>query len=374
MSQTDFGALTPIQKKVYSAKVIKAGREQSFFMGQNGFMSSGLDDASKPIHYVNELTETERGDKCVMPLVLDLEKDGVVDDNDLEGNEEQMVADYLEIKVSQLRHGVKNRGKMSEQKTVLRFRALAKDKLSFWLGDKVDEVLFLVGSGVALTSLTNGASRDSASQLPTVAFAGDIAAPTSNRKLFGGTATSTATLTTSDTMKWTLLVKAKALAIRRRVKPIKSMGKDTYVVVMSPEQARDLKNDSDYKTIASQAEKRGSDNPLFTGAFVMVNGLYLYEHNKVYNTLGLTSGVDKWGAGANVDGAQALLLGAQALGYARIGSPEWGESDNTDYGNKQGISYGLMLGAIKAKFKSRADSNTSQDFSIISIYTAAAAS
>lgn len=373
MSQTDFGALSALEKKVYSAKVIKAGREQSFFMGQNGFMSSGLDDASKPIHYVNELTETERGAKCVMPLVLDLSGDGVVDDNDLENNEESMIADYLEVKVSQLRHGVKNRGKMSEQKTVLRFRALAKDKLAFWLGDKVDEILFLVASGVALTSLTNGASRSGTSQLPSVAFAGDISAPTTNRKLFGGTATSTATLTTSDTMKWVLLVKAKALAIRRRLKPIKVNGKNTYVVVMSPEQARDLKGDSDYKTIAAQAEKRGSDNPLFTGAFIMVDGLYLYEHNKVYNTLGLTSGTDKWGSGSNVDGAQALLMGAQAIGYARIGSPEWGESDNTDYQNKQGIGYGIMLGAIKSKFKSRADSDTTQDFSLISIYTAAAA-
>lgn len=373
MAQTDFGALSPLQKKIYSAKVIKAGRDNSFFMGQNGFMSSGLDDASKPIHYIDELTETERGDKCVMPLVLDLEGDGVVDDNDLEGNEESMIADYLEIKVSQMRHGVKNRGKMSEQKTVLRFRALAKDKLSFWLGDKVDEILFLVGSGVALTSLTNGATRSGASQLPSLSFAGDISAPTSNRKVYGGTATSTGTLTTSDTMKWTLLVKTKALAVRRRLKPIKVNGKNTYVIVMSPEQARDLKNDSDYKTIAAQAEKRGSDNPLFTGAFIMVDGLYLYEHNKVYNTLGLTSGVDKWGSGFTVDGAQALLMGAQAIGYARIGSPEWGESDQTDYGNKQGVSYGLMLGAIKAKFKSRADSNTTQDFSLISIYTAAAA-
>lgn len=372
---TDFAALTPLQKRVYSAKVWQAGRDQSFFMGQNGFMSEGLSDSTKPIHYVNELTETERGARAVMPLVLDLQGDGVVDDNDLEGNEEALIADYLEINISQLRHAVKNRGKMSEQKTVIRFRATAKDKLAFWKAEKVDEILFLMASGVPFTKTLKGADRSVTSQLPTLAFAADVSAPSSGRVLYAGTATSTATLTASDKMTWTLLVKAKAMAVYKKLKPIKISGTSSFVVVMSPFQARDLKLDSDYKTITAQADKRGRDNALFTGAFVCIDGLYLYEHNKVYCTLGATSG-NKWGSGGTVDGAQALLMGAQALGWARIGEPEWGESDNTDYQNRQGISYGMMVGAVKAKFKSQEDLSagapTTQDFSIISIYTAAA--
>lgn len=375
---TDFSALTPLQKKLWSAKVLQAGRDQSFFMGQNGFMSEGLSDSTKPIHYVNELTETERGARCVMPLVLDLQGDGVVDDNDLEGQEEALIADYLEIKVSQLRHGVKSRGKMSEQKTVIRFRATAKDKLAFWKSEKVDEILFLMASGVAYTKKLDGSTRSASSEFSTLAFAADVSAPSSGRAIYGGTATSTATLTTADKMTWTLLVKAKAAAVRKKLKPIKISGTNSYVVTMSPEQARDLKNDNDYKTIVAQASKRGADNELFKGSFAMVDGLYLYEHNKVYTTLGATSGSAKWGSGSTVDGAQALLMGAQALGWARIGEPEWEESDNTDYKNKQGIGYGMMVGAIKSKFKSLTDLDasslpTSQDFSILSIYTAAAA-
>lgn len=375
---TDFAALTPLQKKLYSAKVWQAGRDQSFFMSENGFMSGGLSDSTKPIHYVNELTETERGARCVMPLVLDLVGDGVVDDNDLEGNEEALISDYLEIKVSQLRHGIKSRGKMSEQKTVIRFRATAKDKLAFWKAEKVDEILFLMASGVAYTKKLNGSTRSVTSEFPTLAFAGDVAAPSSGRVLYAGTATSTASLTTADKMTWTLLVKAHTMAIRKKLKPIKVSGTMSYVVVMSAEQARDLKNDNDYKTIVAQGSKRGPDNELFKGSFAMVDGLYLYQHNKVYTTLGATSGTAKWGSGSTIDGAQALLMGAQALGWARIGEPEWEESDNTDYKNKTGVSYGMMVGAIKAKFKSLEDldSNgdpTSQDFSLISIYTAAAA-
>lgn len=372
---TDFGALSTLRKKVYAAKVIQAGRDDSFFMGENGFMSKGLNDATKPIHYVDDLTKTERGTRCVMPLVLDLDKDGIVDDNQLEGNEEPISVDSLEIKVSQLRHAVKSRGKLSEQETVVQFRATAKDTLGFWKSEITDELCFLTASGVSYDKELDGSTRDTDSQLPQLRFNADVSAASSNRKIYAGSATSTATLTVNDKMSWNLLVRANTLAKRKRLKPIRIKGGRYYVVVMAPEQGRDLKQDNDYRTIVKDGSQRGKMNELFTGAFVVVDGLILYEHNRVYTTFGLAS-TSKWGASGTVDGATALLMGAQAVGYANIGDDEWGESDQKDYGNRQGISYGCMIGLIKAVFKSRYDKSggnyTQQDFSLITIYTAAA--
>jgi len=74
-----------------------------------------------------------------------------------------------------------------------------------------------------------------------------------------------------------------------------------------------------------------------------------------------------------VDGAQAVFLGAQSLGMARIGDAEWHESDMQDYGNREGIAYGRMLGFKKPVFTSNLDGGTSEDFASMSIYTAAAA-
>ena len=372
MAQTDFGALSTQRKKLWSAYVFQAGRDMSFWMGQNGMMGKGIKDAATPIHLVDELTKTERGDRCVMPLVQDLQEDGIVNDNDLEGSEESLAVDDIEIKISQFRNAVKSRGKMSEQRTVIQFRAQAKDKLAFWLSDKQDEMIFLVASGVAFTSKLDGSARSASSQLPQLDFASDVTAPSTNRKVFAGSATSTGTLTASDKMSWNLLIKAKAMAVDKRLKPVRIKGKNCYVVVMSAFQARDLKMDNDYKSINAQGAQRGEINPLFTGAFSMVDGLILYEHNKVYTTRGLSSG-SKWGAGNTVEGAQALLIGAQAVGFAEVEDPTWGESDNKDYGNKSGVSYGAMIGIIKPVFKSIYDANASEDFSVISIYTAAAA-
>lgn len=369
MATTDFGALSGAQKKVWAAEVWQAGRDANFWMS-NGWTGSGNADTGRPINRITELTATERGDVCVMQLVADLVGDGVVGDNELTGNEEAMFNDVQEIRIDQLRHGVRNKGAMSEQRTVIRFRSTAKGKLSFWLADKIDEIMFLTASGVALTLKCDGSTRTS-SQLPSLRFAADITAPSTNRILYAGSATSTATLTTSDKLTWDLVVKANAFAKRQRIKPIRSGGKEYYGMVISTEQSRDLRQDATYKSLNAKAMPPGERNPLFTGALSIIDGIILYDHNKVCTTLGLSSG-SKWGAAGTVDGAQALLLGAQAMGFATIGGTSMTEADTNDYGNRPGLSVGRMLGFKKPVYKAPV-TGTSEDFGVVSIYTAAAA-
>jgi len=376
MAVTDFGALTAAQKKVWAAEVWKAGRDQSFFFA-NGFIGSSDSDMNSVIQRVTKLTETERGLECVMQLVLDLQNDGVVGDNELDGNEEAMINDAQTIRIDQLRHGTKSKGEMAEQATVIRFREQSKDKLSFWMSDKLDELMFLTLSGVSYANTYNGATRVN-SQLPSLSFGNDVVAASSNRVLYAGTATSTATLTASNTMAWSVIVEANTVAQFRRLRPIRSGGRNYYCLVVHPRQRRDLVLDPTYQTILRSAEKDGPKNPLFKGAIANVDGVVIHSHNKVYNTSGLASG-SKWGSGSTIDGAQALLLGAQAGGLATIGSMFWRESDKTDYNNRPGIGIGRKIGMLKPQFLSVYDETagpgtaTRQDFGVISVYTAAAA-
>lgn len=370
MAATDFGALSDARKRVWAAELWQAGRDQSFWMSQ-GFVGKSDTDMNRPIQRVTKLTETERGTECVMQLVQDMQNDGVVGDNELDGNEEAMINDSQTIRIDQLRHGVKSRGEMAEQATVIRFRATGKEKLSFWLADKIDEMMFLVASGRAFTLKLDGSTR-TGSQLPSLAFAADVAAASTNRILHAGSATSEATLTTSDKMSWTVIVNAKTKAKRKKLKPIREGGKEYFALVISSEQARDLALDPTYQTIVRSAEKVGAGNPLFTGAMATVHGVVIHEHNKVFNTLGLSSG-SKWGSGSTVDGAQALMIGSQALGLAILGSMFSRESDKTDYNNRPGIGVGRKIGMLKPQFNSLPDSGTREDFGIISVKTAAAA-
>lgn len=372
MSTTDLGALQALRKKVWSDKVSQQGRDQNFFFS-NGFMSKGTDDNNKPIQRVTELTETDRGTEAVLPLVADI-GGGVVGDNELEGNEQAIVTDSQTIRIDQLRNAVKSAGRMSEQATVLRFRAIAKDQLGFWLADVIDELMFLTIAGRAYSLNTDGSSRG-ASQLPNLKFAADVAAASTNRIIYAGSATSEATLTTADKMEWDLVIKAKAFAKRKRLRPLRAGGRDYYILVLSTEQCRDLEQSSDFKTLTAQAMPRGEDNPLFKNAKKIISDVVIYDHQKVFNTLGMGSG-SKWGAAGTVDGAQAMLGGAQMAGFAQIDKGSmgnWNESDNTDYGNKKGYAVGRIIGMLKPKFKSKADSNTSEDYGVVHIKTAAKA-
>jgi N4-gp56 family major capsid protein len=374
MAVTDFGALTAAQKRVWAAEIWKAGRDQSFWFA-NGFIGNSDSDMNSVIQRVTKLTETERGLECVMQLVLDMQSDGIVGDNELEGNEEALQNDAQTIRIDQLRNGNKSKGEMAEQATVIRFRQQSKDKLTFWLSDKLDELMFLTVSGVSYSSTYNGATRVN-SQLPSLAFAGDVVAPSSNRQVFAGTATSTATLTASNTMNWATIVEANTTAVFRRLRPIRDGGRNYYAMVMHPRQRRDLVLDPTYQTIVRSAETRSSKNPLFKGAISVVDGVVIHYHNKVYNTSGLASG-SKWGSGSTIDGAQALLLGAQAGGIATVGQMFWREAVLTDYGNRPGIGVGRKIGMLKPQFLSTFDLSgttpTRQDFGVISVYTAAAA-
>jgi N4-gp56 family major capsid protein len=370
MSVTDFGALQIAQKRVYSARLWQHARDQSFFFA-NGFIGKNDKESGSVIQRVTELTETERGLECVMQLVQDLQNDGVVGDNELDGNEEALINDAQVIRIDQLRHGTKSKGEMAEQATVLRFREQSKEKLGFWLSDKLDELMFLTISGRAYTLKTDGTTRVG-SQLPSLRFAGDVSAPTSGRIIYAGSATSEATLTASDKLSWAVIVRGRSTAQRKRLRPIRSGGKEYYALLITTEQERDLDLDPTYQTIVSRAGKPGDKNPLFTGAKAVVGGVVLHAHNKTFNTLGLSSG-SKWGSGGTVDGAQSMLLGAQAAGLATLGQMFWRESDKTDYQNRPGIGAGRKIGMLKPAFKSPYDSNTRQDFGTIAVKTAAAA-
>src|SRR5256885_1898081 len=82
---------------------------------------------------------------------------------------------------------------------------------------------------------TDGRTR-TASQLPSLRFSSDVVAASSGRIIHAGSATSEATLTTADKMSWAVIVKSKQTAIRKRLRPIRSGGRDYYCVLMSPEQ------------------------------------------------------------------------------------------------------------------------------------------
>lgn len=362
MALTNFGALTDEQLTIWSQDLWSAARNRSF---TKRFTGSGEDAM---IQRVTELTKTRKGARAVITLVQDLTGDGVAGDRTLEGNEESMSQDDIVIQIDQLRNAVRHEGKMAEQKSVVRFREQARDKLSYWLGDRIDQLAFLTLSGVAYSMSTAGATR-TGSDLVNLEFAGDVTSPSTLRYLvwdktgFGVNSANTS-LEADDLPTWDMLVDLKAYAKDNYVKPIRGEGGlEMYNIFMTPSGVAALKKDADFLAAWRHALPRSMDNPLFKGTdTIYVDGLAIHEFRHVYHS-------STWGGGA-VAGQRILLCGAQALAMADIGEPEWTEK-GFDYDNSQGIETGKILGFKKPVFNSIYDSSSvDQDFGVICIDTA----
>jgi N4-gp56 family major capsid protein len=303
-----------------------------------------------------------------------LEGDGVAGDRTLEGNEEAMKSYDQVIRIDQVRHANRHEGRMADQKSVVEFRGNSKDVLAYWLSDRIDQLAFLTMSGVSYSKTNKGANRVG-SDFPYLEFAADVSAPTANRRLrwdaVDGLVSSAATsdVAVADTPSWEMLVQLKAYAKDHYIRGVKEAGgEETYHVFLTPSAMAKLKLENNFILNMRHSLQRGESNNLFTGSSIKVDGMYLHEFRHVYNTAGAASG-SKWGGGT-VDGCQVLFCGAQALGMADIGAPEWVEK-GFDYENQQGISVSKILGFLKPKFSSLYETNKSvEDFGVLSCYVA----
>ncbi len=361
MALTNFAALLPTQKIVWERDLWKEATDQMFMKKFMGMQNS-------PIHRFNKLTKTERGDAAVFYLRANLVKDGGRGDNEREGNEEAIQAYEQRINIDLLWHGVTNTGKLADQQSVVDFREEAKDALAQWLADRCDQMAILTASGISYAYENTGATRVD-SILPTMRFAADVSAPTAKRGLmWDGTnllPSSTGSITSSFTASYRMIVKLHAYAKAHRVKPLRSGGKDYYLLLVSPATLAQLKLDQDFqRAVVGVATKQGDQSPWFTGGTVTVDGLVIHEHNLVFNTSGASAG-SKWGAGGNIDGTRAVLMGAQALGFCDLGAPTW-EEEKFQYKSRVGINVDKMLGFLKPKFYSTYDRSV-EDFSVVTV-------
>lgn len=370
---TNFAKLTNEQLTVWSRDLWRAARNTSFL---NAFVGSGPDAM---VQRITELKKGNKGARAVITLVQDLQGDGVVGDNQLEGNEEAMQSADQVINIDQIRHANRSEGQMAEQRSVVTFRDNSKNVLQYWLADRMDQLGFLTLSGVSYAYTTNGAARVG-SQFPQLDFAGDVTVPTANRHFQWSSASSalvasnTASLAAADTPTWEMLVQLKAKAVSTYVKPLRTSGGIlAYNVFMSPQGIAKLKLDPNFMEIWKYAMQRGNTNPLFKGTpmggtqGMFIDGLNILEYRHVYNTTGAPSG-SKWGSAGTQDGQRVLLCGAQALGFADIGLPRWIEKD-FDYDNSPGISTAKIIGFKKPVFPS-IYTGTTEDFGVICLDTA----
>lgn len=315
------------------------------------------------------------GDTDTVGLTAKLSGDGVNGDDELEGNEEAILSYSDSYLIDQKRFGVRLKGKLDEQKTAYSMRMDAKEKLTIRLQEFLERQFFLKLGGVRNTNLNDVIGTvvgTSAlwSNSPTVVPAADENAGSGNRYICANSG-GTDSLGATDLLTPTLISKAKIKArlSSPKVQPLRIDGRDHYVMWIHPYQAYDLKNNAQFAQAMREAESRGKDNPIFTGALGIWDGVIIYEHEYVpfldVSVLANDNFAgDGGGTASAVDVYRALLCGRQALVWAKCKNDNGWVEKSFDYDNKVGFATGMIGGIDKVMFNSK-------EYGVITVDTAA---
>jgi N4-gp56 family major capsid protein len=299
-------------------------------------------DSNSLIQIKTEVNK-DAGDRITFGLRQQLTGAGVAGDNDLEGNEEALVTYTQNVTIDQLRHAVRSAGKMSEQRVPFTVRDEARDGLADWWSERIDRWFFNQITG----NTAQADTRYTGMQATT--------SPDSGHAVYPGSETAEASLSATTSNRFSLALIDKAvergkLAVNQ-LRPIRTDGGDYLVAFLHPYQVtalrQSLSGSTQWADIQKAAMQGGqiSDNPIFTGALGIYNGVILHESVRVPLVVGATGGT--------TDVARAVLCGAQAAvmafgrGYGK-NTFTWNE-ELFDYKNQLGVAAGCIGGLVKTR-------------------------
>lgn len=354
MPNTSYPVNHPLAVKLWSKKLFQDALKETHagrFMGTS----------SNSLIQIKDETQKGAGDRIRVGLRMQLSGDGVSGDSTLEGQEEALVTYSDDVFIDQLRHAVRSDGRMSEQRVTFSVRDEAKTGLADWYANRIDTAFFnqIAGNtGQADTKYTG--SQATIAPSTTSGNSRIIYGPVST------TENSLSSASASGNFQLTLIDKALAVAktANPTIRPIRVNGSEKYVCFLHPYQVYSLRTDATanrvtwYDTQKARVQGGEMDNGIFNGALGEYNGVILHENTRVPIAPNTTTV------------RRAIFCGAQAacIAYGRENSDTkmtWVE-ETFDYGNKLGVSAGMIWGLKKMQFNSI-------DFSTIVISTHAEA-
>lgn len=330
-----------------------------------------MENGTNAIFTIKDELKKQPGETIQVRILAPLTGEGAVDDQTLEGNEEELQYYVETVTVHQRRNASMVKG-MSERRTKVPVRTDARDNLALWYSEKFDRDCLLSLSGLGLAIGTPAVNVVTAS------------APSTNRKWFGGQTTggvleSTGTHALIDSATNNIFGTAVISAMKRKaqmagagfpkIRPLLIKGQPWYVMFIHPYQSKALKNEAAWKSAQQYANLRGETNPLFSGALGVFDGVIIHEYDKIETRLGAggTDPTEYFDVSTDVcySGiyvARALLCGCQAGLMGNAQEVGW-EEQRKDYGNTWGVAIESIWGAQKTVFNS-------EDYGVIAVNTA----
>ena len=358
MAVTTYPVNHPAVVKTWSKRIAREGLKETMaykFMGtSSNSMIQVFDEVSKGA-----------GDKVTVPLRMQLTGRGVTEGEALEGNEEALSVYTDSLFINEMRHAARVRGIIDAQRIPWSAREEAALGIKDWYSDRIDTQLAnqLCGVSTEVDTIYTGFNSATAPSTGTGRDRRHIIYQQDDN----GSHSAESSLSTSDTFSLRILDRCVQIAKTASplIRPIKVGSSSYYVCFIHPDQVKDLRtntNTGDWLDLQKTAMSGGDimDNPIFTGALGVYNGVVLHEWTRLP---AITTG-----QGAET-GRRAVFCGAQAVamawgkGYSE--EPKYRE-EMFDYDAEMGVAVETILGAKKMVFNSK-------DFATIAISTYAPA-
>ena len=346
MAATTYGVNDPLSNKLWSKKLSVEALKQCWI---NKFTGSGTDS----IIQIKEETSKAAGDKITYGLRMQLQGAGVEGDGTLEGNEEALSTYTDSILINQLRHAVRNNGRMSQQRVPFSVRDEALSGLRDWFSARMDLAFF------------NQVCANTAQTATKYTGENAVVAPDAAHQIWQNAQGSDASITAVDTFTLSMIdyaiERAKTLdpvdAVAQTGVPIRPCmvgGEEYYVAILHPYQVTSMRTSTttgQWLDIQKAAATGGeiTDNPIFTGALGVYNNTAIHSSARI--PIGNNNSTTTYS-----NCRRGVFLGAQAaaMAYGRDNGPgrfTWVE-ELFDYENQLGVSAGTIFGIKKIQFNS----------------------
>lgn len=275
-------------------------------------------------------------------------------DDTLKGKEQQIDQYTQTVSVKQGRKAVATAGREDEKSSPIKLFPQFKPLLSDFI--------------------KNYKARDYIRKLAgatTKTFANTPTAATTNRVVYGGDATSTATIEVADILKPNLVKKCATLAENETINgtdgndvpPIAkiNMGDGMFwLLLVHPDVYDDMLTGSNVQQILREAAAYQKDNPLMNAGDLVFYETIVRKAQQLRETS--VGHFTTWGSGGATAGATGLFLGAAALACSECDDARY-ISDTDDYENIKGLAVRNIWGCQKAIYNG-------EDLGMIAVKTA----
>lgn len=320
---------------------------EKFFrkIGFETIVSKLMGEGDNAIISVQRKLEKESGDRVRFHIVNELGGEFIPGSGNLEGQEQKLTWNYQDVTLEEYKMGVRIRNGIDIQRSIFPIAQVAEERLKFQVSKNLDKHWF--GK----------------------MFRAD---KTFSKTVYGGSATSVATLTAADSLTHQLCSKLKYGALSgwqtanqtvnlEPFKPVRVDGEDHLVLLVHPYAVYDLVQNPAYQIMVRDAMERSKSNPLFSGAVAIMDGVIIKTSNYVpFYTTG--------GAGGTIPYCTGLLLGAQASCWA------WGKQMEVvnkafGYAEEEGWGAKLIFETERTRYTPN-PSGTDQDYATAQVVVA----